>query len=72
MLHKCMHTCIFACVSNVTCLTSYGENVWDLLNVHCKRLYEKSVEHSDYIDILQVLGLTYHWCGTKLVIYIDM
>jgi len=55
-----MHTCIFACVSNVTCLTSYGENVWDLLNVHCKRLYEKSVEHSDYIDILQVLGLTYH------------
>jgi len=35
-----MHTFISACESNVTCLTSQGENVWDLLNIHCKQPWE--------------------------------
>jgi len=68
-LYEDRHSCIPACESNVTCLTSQGENVWVLLNIHCKRPWKHIIEHIEYILILMFLTLIYNWCGNILVIY---
>ena len=69
-LYADMHICISASESNVTCLNSQGENVWDLLNIHFKWPWKHSIEHTEYFDILIFLRLIYNWCGNILVIYV--
>jgi len=65
-----MHTCIFACVSNETCLTYEGKNVWELLNLHCNRSLECSIQHTKYIHIQLFLGLMYNRWGVYIYIYL--
>ena len=56
-LYKRTKTCIYAYISNVTCLASQGENMWELSNINHKWPLEHSIQQTDYIHLLLFLRL---------------